>query len=52
MPRDLIVARYFADDKAAIADLEAELESLSARRSELETKSDFIGTHIAVRGNA
>jgi type I restriction enzyme M protein len=36
IPKDLIVARYFADDQAKIQALEAELESLSAQMSELE----------------
>jgi len=36
VPKPLIVARYFAEDQAAIIELEAELESLSAQMTELE----------------
>ena len=35
-PKPLIVARYFAKEQAAIATLEAELESLTAQMTELE----------------
>lgn len=36
IPKDLIVARYFAKEQAAIAELEQEVESLVAQVSELE----------------
>ena len=36
VPKALIVARYFADDAAAIDHLQAELDSLAARLNELE----------------
>ena len=36
VPKALIVARYFADDAAAIDHLQAELDSLAARLTELE----------------
>ena len=36
MPKLLIVARYFAEDQAAINELEAEIESLSSQMTELE----------------
>jgi type I restriction enzyme M protein len=36
VPKDLIVARYFAKEQEAIAGLEAELESVTARLAELE----------------
>lgn len=36
VPKDLIVARYFAKEQAALDALQAELESLSARLAELE----------------
>jgi type I restriction enzyme M protein len=36
VPKDLIVARYFATEQEAITQLEAELESVTARMSELE----------------
>src|SRR6185436_14540821 len=35
-PKELIVARYFAAEQAAIAQLETDLESLSAQMTELE----------------
>ena len=36
VPKPLIVARYFADRQAAIDDLQAELENVSAQQTELE----------------
>ncbi len=36
VPKELIVARYFADDQAVIDELQAQLDSVSARRTELE----------------
>ena len=36
VPKPLIVARYFADEQAEIGNLEAELESATATRAELE----------------
>ncbi len=36
VPKDLIVARYFADEQTALNDLQAELESLGAQVTELE----------------
>jgi type I restriction enzyme M protein len=36
VPKDLIVARYFATEQQAIDQLAAELESIAARRTELE----------------
>ena len=36
VPKSLIVARYFAEEQAAINELEAELESLSSQMTELE----------------
>ena len=36
VPKSLIVARYFAEEQAAIEKLTAELESISARKTELE----------------
>ena len=36
IPKGLIVARYFADEQAAITELEAQQESLSAQMTELE----------------
>jgi type I restriction enzyme M protein len=36
VPKPLIVARYYAEEQAAINELEAELESLSVQMSELE----------------
>ncbi len=39
IPKPLIVARYFAKEQAAIDDLNAELESVSAQLSELEEEN-------------
>ncbi len=36
VPRQFVIARYFAEEQEAITRLEAELESLSARMSEME----------------
>ena len=36
VPKSLIVARYFAEDQAAINELEAEIENLSSQMTELE----------------
>jgi type I restriction enzyme M protein len=36
VPKSLIVARYFTDERAAVAALEAELERISAKMTELE----------------
>ena len=36
VPKSLIVARYFAEEQAAIAELEAQQESLNAQMTELE----------------
>lgn len=36
IPKELIVARYFADDQARIDDLNAELEAVTATKSDLE----------------
>ena len=36
MPKSLIVARYFAEEQAAINELEAKIESLSSQMTELE----------------
>jgi type I restriction enzyme M protein len=36
VPKELIVARYFADEQAALTELESKLESLTSRLSEIE----------------